>query len=163
MKPLSFDAITEMFKTMPLSNFAYVYVAQPLCDGIPSYCLACIGTDNRFDYQSILFRWKYIFNELKKRGIQVINFSSDGNSRLLKAMLTMLSLQKDPTFDASTVNSEMKLPSQWVDWFIVPRFSLFSVSQDTVHLGVKLSKTYETRHTFTTRSVCGICCRSNDI
>ena len=134
----SFDAITEMFKTRPLSKFAYVYVAQALCDGIPSFCLACIGTDNRFDYQSILFRWKYIFSELKKRSIQVINFSSDGDSRLLKAMLIMLSLQKEPSFDPSTVTSDIKLSSQWVDWFILPRLSLFSVSQDTVHLGVKL-------------------------
>ena len=38
----SCDAITEMFKTRPLSKFAYVYVAQPLCDGTLSYCLACI-------------------------------------------------------------------------------------------------------------------------
>jgi len=134
----SFDTITEMFKTRPLSKFAYVYVAQPLSDEVPSFCLARIGTDNKFDYQSILFRWKYIFSELKKRSIQVINFSSDGDSRLLKAMLIMLSLQKEPTFDTSTLTSENKLPSQWVDWYILPRLSLFSISQDTVHLGVKL-------------------------
>ena len=134
----SFDKIIEIFKTRPLSKFAYIYVAQPLCDGVPSFCLACIGTDNKFDYHSILLRWKYIFSELKKRSIQVINFSSDGDSRLLKAMLIMLSLQKEPTFDAITLTSEIKLPSQWVNWFILPRLSLFSVSQDTVHLGVKL-------------------------
>ena len=74
----SFDKIIEIFKTRPLSKFAYIYVAQPLCDGVPSFCLACIGTDNKFDYHSILLRWKYIFSELKKRSIQVINFSSDG-------------------------------------------------------------------------------------
>ena len=60
----SFDSISKMFKRRPLSKFAYVYVAQLLCDDVPSFCIACIGSDNKFDYKAILVCWKYILSEL---------------------------------------------------------------------------------------------------
>ena len=95
----SFQNIKQMFETGIKSKFAYVYVVQPLCDGVSSFCLACLGTNNKFDYHAILVRWKYIVSELGKRNVKVVNFSSDGNSRLLKAMLIMLSLQTEHLFN----------------------------------------------------------------
>lgn len=54
-------------------------------------------------------------------------------------MLNMLSLQKEPSFNPCTMlPSEIELPSEWTEWFKLPRLPLFSVVQDTVHLGVKL-------------------------
>ena len=35
----SFDSITEIFKRRPLSKFAYVYVAQPLYEDVPPFCM----------------------------------------------------------------------------------------------------------------------------
>ena len=117
-KATSFQSIKQMFETGIKSKFAYVYVVQPLCDGVPSFCLTCLGTNNKFDYHVILMRWKHIVSELTKRNIKVVNFSSDGDSRLLKAMLIMLSLQKEPSFNPCTIlPSQNELPSEWTEWF----------------------------------------------
>ena len=49
-----------MFRSTPLAKYAYVYMAQPLCQGVPPFCLACMGTDNKFTAQHVMLRWKYI-------------------------------------------------------------------------------------------------------
>ena len=69
-----------------MAKYAFVYMAQPLSEGIPAFCLACMGTDNKFTAHHVLKRWKYIFSECKKRGIIVVSFGADGDSRELKAM-----------------------------------------------------------------------------
>jgi hypothetical protein len=55
-----------------------VYSLQSLKEGAPSFCLACVGTDNTFTAMQVLKIWVYIHHELKRRGIEVINFASDG-------------------------------------------------------------------------------------
>lgn len=57
-----------------------MYMAQPLCSNAPSFCLACFGTDKKFNTQHVLKRWKYIYTECYKRGITVISFGADGNN-----------------------------------------------------------------------------------
>ena len=61
-------------------------MAQPLGLITPPLCLACIGSDNKFTTEQVLLRWKYIYNECKKRNIMVASFSGDGDSRIMKAM-----------------------------------------------------------------------------
>ena len=63
-----------------------VYMAQSLCPDVPAFCLACMGTDNKFTADLILKQWKYIFLECNKRGISVVSFGADGDSRELSAM-----------------------------------------------------------------------------
>lgn len=75
-----------------LSNNAYVYMAQPLVDGAPAYCISIFGSDNRFTADNVNKRWKYILDESKKRNITVVGFSSDGDTRCLKAMKTLTEL-----------------------------------------------------------------------
>lgn len=69
-----------------MAKYAFVYVAQPLKDGVPSFCLACMGTKNRFTSNEVLKRWKHITAEAKTRGITVASFGADGDSRELKSM-----------------------------------------------------------------------------
>ena len=57
-----------------------------LCLDVPAFCLACIGTDNKFTADLILKRWKCIFLECNKRGISVVSFGADGDSGELSAM-----------------------------------------------------------------------------
>ena len=45
---VSFEAIEKMFKTIPIAKYAYLYVIQPLKMNTPSFCLACLGTNNKF-------------------------------------------------------------------------------------------------------------------
>jgi len=55
-----FAAIEKMFCENTVSKYAYVYMAQPLCSSVPSICLACLGTDNKFKAEDVMLRWKYI-------------------------------------------------------------------------------------------------------
>lgn len=45
-----------------------------LTEGIPAFCLACMGTNNKFTAHYVLKWWKHIFSEAKKRGITVVSF-----------------------------------------------------------------------------------------
>ena len=69
----SFKAIEGMFKHLVVSKYAYLYVVQPLKEGTPSFCLAYMGTNNKFTAKEVLQRWKHIQLELTKRGIKVLN------------------------------------------------------------------------------------------
>lgn len=125
-KQLLFKTLNKCLKLVLNQNLLMcTYVVQPLCDKVPSFCLACLGTNNKFDYHAVLLRWKYIVSELGKRNVKVVNLSSDGDSRLLKAMLVMLSLQKEPLFNpCAVIPSQFELPSEWTEWFKLPRLPL---------------------------------------
>ena len=73
----SFSELEEMFRTKVVANYAYVYEIQPLKEGLSSFCVACIGTDNKFTAEEVL---NYIYNELSLRGIYLICFAADGDS-----------------------------------------------------------------------------------
>ena len=62
---VSFSAIEDMFKHFPISKYAYVYMAQPLGQSIPPFCLACLGSDNKFDADHVILRWKFIYTECR--------------------------------------------------------------------------------------------------
>ena len=63
-----------MFLNNAIAKYAYIYMAQSLCTDVPPICLACIGTNNKFDALAIMQRWQYIVRECKKRGIAVLSF-----------------------------------------------------------------------------------------
>lgn len=49
-----FKDIERYFAQNEIAKYAYVYTVQPLKEGIPSFCLACIGTDNKFTNEGVL-------------------------------------------------------------------------------------------------------------
>ena len=51
---ISFRSIKEMFQN---HTKACVYMAQSLDQSIPAFCLACLGTDNKFTAEHVLMRW----------------------------------------------------------------------------------------------------------
>lgn len=57
---LSFETIKQMFPTSTVAKYAYVYMAKPFCENVPAFCLACMGTDNKFTAQDVVMRWKHI-------------------------------------------------------------------------------------------------------
>ena len=77
---ISFKVIENMFTTASTAKYAYLYVAQPLKKDTASFCLACIGTNNKFTAQQVLQRWDYIYTELTKRGVKIFSFAADGDS-----------------------------------------------------------------------------------
>ena len=77
---LTFEGMEAMFSDNTMAKYAYVYMAQPLCDSVPS---ACFGTDNKFTAKVILLRWQHILKECKKRNISVLSIGGDGDTRIL--------------------------------------------------------------------------------
>ena len=65
---VSFTAIKVMFQNSPISKYAYMYIAQPLGKNVPLFCLACMGTNNKFDAEHVLVRWKFICDRICKKG-----------------------------------------------------------------------------------------------
>lgn len=82
----SIEDIRTAFQNETLSNNAYVFMAQPLVDKAPAFCVAIYGSENRFDHNSVLQRWKYLQTQANMHGIHIEGFSSDGDARCLKAM-----------------------------------------------------------------------------
>lgn len=68
-----YERIEEIFAGCTIAKYACVYIAKPLDSHSPPFCLGCMGSDNRFDTETVLLRWKHIISECKKRGIDVIS------------------------------------------------------------------------------------------
>ena len=61
-------------------------MVQPLTEKVPAFCLSCVGTDNKFNAELVLKRWRCIYSELQKRNVHLMSYAADGDSRELKAM-----------------------------------------------------------------------------
>lgn len=61
-------------------------MVQPLSLDAQPFCLQIFGTDNKFNFSDAVKRHSFIRSELKKEGIDVLGFSTDGDPKLLKAM-----------------------------------------------------------------------------
>lgn len=108
-----------------IATFLNVVMAQPTAKNIPAFCLLIFGSDNRYSAQDVVKRWKYVSNELKKRDIRTLTFSSDSDPRYNAPMREL---------------SNLGLPSpQFPDWFSCGELNdgPFSM-QDTVHIATKL-------------------------
>ena len=138
---LSFESMEKMFKTSDIAKYAYVYMAQPFCSSVPPFCLACLGTNNKFTAKDALLRWQYIVKECKKRSIDVVSFGGDGDSRLLKAMKISYKLycNSDP-WCKFAIENDLKIPNiQGLGkYFDIQHVASLAFVQDTVHIAVKL-------------------------
>ena len=130
-----FEDIERYFAQNEIAKYAYVYTVQPLKEGIPSFCLACVGTDNKFTNEGVLRTWKYIQEELTKRGVTILNFAADGDSRLLKAMTTTFLTPLDQPLN----NGKAVHTSLLKKWLLTQIFPTSFCVQDIVHIGVKLN------------------------
>ncbi|KYN23201.1 hypothetical protein ALC57_04378 [Trachymyrmex cornetzi] len=100
-------------------------MAQPLQNNTPSFCLSIFGTDNRFTASDVLKRWIKMQSMAKEFGITILGHSSDGDTRLMKAMKTTYKLP------ASVEN-------KWPWFHCMKPNSNALVCQDTIHIGTKL-------------------------
>lgn len=133
---VSFPAMENMLHKVSVAKYAYVYMAQPLWQNVPPFCLACFGTNNKFCAKDLLPRWIYITNECAKRGITVLSFGADGDSRLMKCM-KIFSTFEPSSHSMPTNNISSTIPTIWKNWFHIQPINIAYV-QDTIHLAVKL-------------------------
>lgn len=118
-----------MFSQFKPSKLVNIIMAQPIKIGAPSFCLSIFGTDNKFTAENVLTRWNLIKQKLSEVGVKIIGVSSDGDSRLLKAMRHT---NKLPCIE------NYKLPEKWIDFFVADFDSEISCIQDPTHIGTKL-------------------------
>ena len=102
----------------------------------------CVGTDNKFNAETVILRWRYIVSECKKRNIHVISYGGDGATRLMRAMqistgLFHSSSALTETVPTSTLKSPC-IPESWSTWFHIKHPTAITYVQDTVHIAVKL-------------------------
>ena len=140
---VSFESIEESFHNADVAKYAFVYMAQSLSEGVPAFCLACMGTNSKFTAHRVLKRWKYIYSECKKKGIMVVSFGADGDSRELKAMQVSTRLLFSSQTPISSLSpsfnlQKLPIPSEWLSWFAVRKPTAIAYVQDVVHVAVKL-------------------------
>lgn len=92
--PVSFSFLAKSAEeirehsTKPLSTLVYMVLTLPLMPNLPPFVLQVYGTGNKFSAEDVKHR--SIFSEffyLFRNYIEVIGFSSDGDTRLLSSML----------------------------------------------------------------------------
>lgn len=75
-KPFSFSAgDAETIKSHLLterSTTVYLVMAQPLDEEVPPFILQMFGSNNRFDSQDVIRRWKHTEAELEKYKFQFV-------------------------------------------------------------------------------------------
>ena len=65
-------------------------MAQSAISKSTPFCLNIYGTDGCMTSEDVLKRWGYILTELRKFEIEVLGFSGDRDSRLLKTMRSLM-------------------------------------------------------------------------
>ena len=130
------------------------YGWQPLSEGIPAFCFACMGTNNKFTAHSV---FKHIFSEAKKRArITVVSFGADGDSHELKSMQVSTQLLFSSQTPISSLSlsynlQKLSIPSEWWSWFAVRKPTAIAYVQDTVQYSCEVQlKAYQTIHSPTT-------------
>ena len=53
---VSFESMKKSFRA-EFGNYAFDYMAKPLTHDVPTFCLACLGTNNKFTAEHVLKRW----------------------------------------------------------------------------------------------------------
>ena len=118
-------------------------MAQPLGQGVSPFCLACLGSDNKFNAEHVLLRWKFICTECRKRSIDVLSFGGDDDTRILKTMevfTLLLTTKANHLYHQVPVcsKSASDKPQSWNSWLLTSPVSNISYVQDVIHIATKL-------------------------
>ncbi|KAF5308018.1 hypothetical protein FQR65_LT18283 [Abscondita terminalis] len=130
----SVKKIQIFFQQGQKCNYAYVIMAQPLCDKSPAFCVSIFRTDNKFTYSDVLKRWDIMKQMASNIGIEILGFSSDGDTRLMKS--TRLTSTKLETISPS--EEDLSKDPCYRPWFHLNINCRPLCIQDTVHIGTKL-------------------------
>jgi len=82
-----FFQLEDWFKTVEQSTLVDIYTIQHITAAAsPPFLLSSFGTNNKIGSVSILHRWLYIFEQCNNINIRIVGFSSDADSKYLRAM-----------------------------------------------------------------------------
>ncbi|CAF1375253.1 unnamed protein product [Adineta ricciae] len=136
----SFTRFEEWCSNLSQANLLNACLIQPLSsstENISPYLLAAFGTDNRFISSDIIARWLHIYEECKTKGIRIIGYAADCDSRYLRAMRISLGFFSSFRYHDRSDLFEIELPSNW-SWFFMQPEQLYVCIQDPIHICTKL-------------------------
>ncbi|CAF3773251.1 unnamed protein product [Rotaria sp. Silwood1] len=123
-----YTELQQWFEDFDKSTLVNAHLVEPLLSNSSSlvhsrpFILSAYGTNNKYTAIDILRKWMYLYNECKKRNINVVGFSTDCDPRYLKAMqLSLGFFTKAPNIDLLTGNNnllEINIASHWNFFFI---------------------------------------------
>ena len=118
------------FHNSPVAKYAHCIVVKSIKVDVPSFTLAVLSIDSKYNHNVITKRWNYIESELLKKGITVINNGSDGAGPFLKAMLEEARL--------FSLSRHQNVPVSWTFYLMPEIKERGQCSQDVKHLLAKL-------------------------
>ena len=124
--------VIEQLNTCSLATTAYVQLAIPLSEKAAPFMLFYLATNNTFKHFDVIRRWLYTIALLKSHGIEVLAIGSDGDTTLLKAMITLTKFLSKPSFELGT-------------FFSIAAAQCPIFFQDTLHLLNKIRRRLFTR------------------
>lgn len=113
-----------------VSTIAYTIMAQPLVENVAPFSLTLFSTNNKFTANDVISRWYFIRKELRKKGIEVLSYASDGDQKLLKGMKIVSGIGNCDETLAQIVKCK------WFNCKYAEEFPL--CFQDMIHLLTKL-------------------------
>ncbi len=94
----SVETMIRAFRNLPRASQEMVLMAQPFREqgkpDPPAFRICSYGTDNRFTFENSRSRLQTIVKKMKENNIDVVAYSTDGDSRELKLMTWILKLGK---------------------------------------------------------------------
>ncbi|CAF3320873.1 unnamed protein product [Rotaria sp. Silwood2] len=136
----SFTCLENWYLNEPMAKSLVAHLFQPLSsslENISPCLLAAYGTNNKFKSSDVIARWGYIYRQCKAKGVRVIGYSSDCDSRYLNAMKRSLGFFGDFAYNNHPDNYEINIPNKW-NWFLMQSKQLFICMQDSMHICTKL-------------------------
>ena len=130
----SFYDLENAFKTRQRSSLLNIHAIQaitPHTESSSPFLLSAYGTDNKYETHHILSRWLKIFEESLQRGVRIIGYSTDCDSRYLRTMRLVTNFFATlPNYDLRKHPQVLKIhvPTTWT-WFYMDPKQLFVVLQ----------------------------------
>jgi hypothetical protein len=120
----SYAELEKWFEEKRTSTFINVHMLQPLLNTLSNqipapFLLSAYGISGTYTAEDVLDRWFWIYEEAKKKGVRILGFSTDCDSRYLRSMRIASG------FFASNINHpfrhhtdafKLNIPSHW-HWF----------------------------------------------
>ncbi|CAF4367766.1 unnamed protein product [Rotaria magnacalcarata] len=143
----SYAELQQWFEDFDKSTLINTHLIEPLIKNNSSlvhsrpFILSAYGTNNKYTAIDVLRKWMYLYRECKKRNINVVGFSSDCDSRYLKAMqLSLGFFIRAPNIDLLSGNNsllEINIASHW-NFFFIRSTQPYLCMQDGIHLVTKI-------------------------
>ncbi len=137
----------QWFENFDKSKLINAHLIEPLLRNSSSlvhsrpFILSAYGTNNKYTAVDVLRKWMYLHHECKKRNINVVGFSTDCDSRYLKAMqLSLGFFTRAPNIDLLSGNNDLlkiSIPSHW-NFFFIRSTQPYLCMQDGIHLVTKI-------------------------